>query len=780
MKKFYLITLLLMVCSFGAFAQETIIYGVVRDPDANEKIPGASISLGDTAMQVTDEDGKYRLSVQPGQHKVIVSFMGYQTEVKNINIKLGDIKQVNVNLIRSRNEMDVVVVTASQYEKKLSQETVSMDVLSKDLIKNTNSRDLGEALGKTPGVTIQDGQISIRGGSSYSYGVGTRTAVMVDGQGFTSADLGEAQLKMAPVENAAQVEVIKGASSVVYGSSALNGVVNVITAWPKGDKPETDVTFYAGAYTKPPLDTLRWWNARQPGYMGVFLNHKQKVKNFQYVLGGNIDMVQSYLQEADEYRGRVEFKTRYILKKRPNINFGVNALMMKETSGRFFLGQDLDSNAYRIQEGSEDRYVRTTVDPHFTFYNDNGHRFEFRFRYLNVWRRGNGDDINASSNNFDFQNKYQYSWKKHLVITTGLPFAFGRSKSNLYTGLRLNYNGAAYVQVDGIYKDLIVNFGVRYEINSVDTIFETTIPVFRTGLSYKAGKASFFRFSWGQGYRLPSIAERFISNEFVSGLVWIVPTPDLVAEKSWNAEFGFKQGFGVRNWNALFDVALFWQEYKDFVEYQVGTHPNYFDGDTNKIFPDQGPTVFGMKPYNIENARIVGFETSIVSRGNIGDWTITSMIGYTYTYPGKLEDSTDRSIGEFFSDAFKYFAKRVPNSDTANILLFRSRHLMRGDLEIGYKNFAVGATVYYNGFPEKIPELIKFAASTIGGGPESYRRYVEDHIGDFYMDMRASYKFTDKVKFSLICKNLTNAFYYQRPGKVEPPRNITLQLSIVL
>jgi hypothetical protein len=216
------------------------------------------------------------------------------------------------------------------------------------------------------------------------------------------------------------------------------------------------------------------------------------------------------------------------------------------------------------------------------------------------------------------------------------------------------------------------------------------------------------------------------------------------------------------------------------VEYQLAFYPNDFNGMPIKPELPLDAQILGLKAFNVENARIFGWETSLVSKGNIGDFKITTLIGYTYTYPGNSDYSKQQAVGTFISNAFKYFAKRIPQSEDSLVLLFRSRHLVRGDIELGYKHISIGYSLGYNSFPEKIPQAFKAALIVVGGGAESFDNYINNHTGDLFMDARIAYEFSDKVKASVICKNLTNAFYYQRPGKVEPPRSITLQLSITL
>lgn len=769
MKKFLLLlNCICVLTTLSVTAQEAVLKGKVTESEDNEPLIGVTVVLETGEGTVTDDNGNYKLKTTAGAHTVTFKYISYADVVKKASLKQGD-NTTDIVMSPQGKELDYVVVSASQYEKNIAEETISMEVVDKDLMKNNNVTELGEAVDKSVGVQVMDGQISIRGGSSYSYGVGSRTAVMVDNMSMMSADLGEAQLKFTPIENAEQVEVIKGASSVVYGSSALNGVVNVITAWPTSEKPETEFTVFQGVYDNPKREETIWWvEDARPAFSGMFFNFRQKVKQLDVMAGANINYINSFLQESNEFRVRANFKTRYRSKKVEGLNFGVSGNIMRETSGRFFIAEDVDTNILRIGDGSFDRYIRTNIDPFIRYTNGKGSRHLLRMRYLNVFRFGNGDDPNASSNNFTGDYQYQKNWNDRFFLTTGLPLNFGFSQSNLYEGRRLNYSGALYAQ--GEYKSkngkLSLVAGLRYEINAVDTLFETSIPVFRSGLNYQIGKYTFLRTSFGQAYRLPSIGERFIDDEF--SILNIFPNPGLLPEKGWSYEFGVKQGIKISKWMGFFDFSVFWSEYEDFVEYKLGVYPP--EGEAPSL------DWLGLKPFNLSNARIAGFEGSIIGKGDIGPVQFRTLAGYTYTYPGNLDsDSTQQNVGTYLKNAAKAFTQRV-EGDTAvqSILNFRVRHLVKGDIEFTYKRVSLGYTIYYGSFPERIEELFFLAIPKL-------ESYVDKHKGgDAVMGLRTAYKVNDKFRVSFIVKNLTNHEYSLRPGKLDPPRNYTLQLSYKL
>jgi len=799
--------LLVLLLPFLAFSQEGILTGTITDSETGEPLIGATVMFSTSGVS-TDIDGKYRLKLPEGKHKVKFSFIGYESKTKEVEIENGITIRENVKLSLESHEHQTVVISASQYEKDVEEETVSVGVVSGDNLKDRNAQDVGQAISKTSGVLIQDGQVSIRGGSSYSYGVGSRTAVLVDGMGVMSADLGDAKLKFAPTENTEQVEVIKGSASVVYGSSALNGVVNVLTAWPKSDKPSHEITMFGMIYDKTPIEEQQWWSEFSTrGALGLSYLYDQKIGRTDVVVGTNIFRHQSYLEENDELRGRLSIKTRVHHKKKKGLNYGLNYTLMFEQNERFFLAMDLDTNAFRVADGSDDRYMTMNLDPHLHYADSLGNRHSADFRWLYTQRFGNGDDPDAISNQIIENYQYQKHWnwnreqlrvgipEHRVILTTGAPATFGVSSSNLYPGSRETYSGAVYLQ--GEYKLIWADGGatrraariksgntdtlravsliggVRYEILGVEDIFESGLPVFRTGLNVKFGRASFFRTSFGQSYRLPSVGERYITNDLFNTLR-IIANPELQPEKGWNLEFGLTQGVQISKWKAGIDAAFFWQQYKQFVEYRfvsAGTEPQLFQDDSLFV---------GLYPNNVENARVAGFEIGLTGSGMIGPIEIIPSLGYTYTYPINV-DSFGTNVGEYLNMMFADLGRRVPEERKGQILQFRSRHLFVGDLSVRWKKISIGASFYYGSYPEVIPETFGIAVGFLSGDFESFEKYEEAHIkGDWVFDVRAGYEITDKIKAGFIVKNVTNHYYSTRPSMPEPNRNYTLQLQVRL
>lgn len=140
-----------------------------------------------------------------------------------------------------------IVVTGTRTVKLLSDSPVLVEVVDGETIAKISQGTLAQALNYIPGVvvkrSVKDGyNIQMQGFD------GDHVLVLIDGQAIVSPTGSSADLDQIPASNIAQIEVIRGAASVMYGSSAMGGVINIITV--KSDEPlmriDYDISQYQG------------------------------------------------------------------------------------------------------------------------------------------------------------------------------------------------------------------------------------------------------------------------------------------------------------------------------------------------------------------------------------------------------------------------------------------------------------------------------------------------------------------------------------------------------
>lgn len=771
--KFYPL-LFLMIFPFVALAQNATIKGHITDTKTKESLPGVNVTISQTQGVTTDQNGNFVIQVNPGKVKLNYSFIGFTTLTKTYDLKAGDVITDNVTMTEESLVIEGVVVSAGKFEQKISDVTVSMAVLKPEMLESQNANDVTEALKKMPGLDINDGQPSIRGGSGYSYGAGSRVLLLVDDLPILTPDAGDAKWNFIPIENIAQIEVLKGASSALFGSSALNGVINVRTSFPK-DRPVTKFSINTGLYMNPQRKEMIWWGSARPGFSGINFLHSQKFGQVDLVVGANGYMFNSYRESEGENHGRVNVNFRYRDKKIEGLSYGINANYMYQDKTDFFLWQNADSGAWRQNPDavSRNQGFRVNADPYVMYFNKKGTRHSLRTRYFNASNVFKEDpDKNNSAQMVYGEYQFHKKIREKIDLTAGVLGSYAKSTAELF-GEHFSVNGSAYLQMDfQFWKKLNLSLGARAEYYRIDTTeteshyalstkdtFSLPIwPVFRAGINYPLFKYTFLRLSYGQGYRFPTIAEKYIKTSL--GTLNIFPNPDLKPETGWNAELGVKQGVKLGNWNGYLDVAGFWTEYSNMMEFTFGLYRQ--DTTVPASLKD-----LGFKSINVGHARITGIDLTFTGQGRLWKIPTTILIGYTYTDPVDLvTDST-------------YLANK---STADNILKYRYYNSVKGDVEFDLGMFLVGLTYVYTSNMINIDK--KFEGYLIDGwtntailpGLKEYRQ--EHNKGYHVLDLRVGFTPNEFSKINLLVKNVLNAEYMSRPGFIEAPRNIALQYAV--
>ena len=776
---------IITLCNLTLHSQNII--GVITDAQNNEELIGVNIILENGNGTSTDIFGKYTLKAIEGVQKVTFKYIGYQDIVKEISLVKGENKTINIALKSSSEQLSMVVISAGRFEQKIEEITVSMEVLKPSLIENKNTTQIETAMDQIPGVNITDGQANIRGGSGWSYGAGTRVLVMVDDMPLISGDAGQAQWSLIATENINQIEIIKGASSALYGSSALNGVINVRTAFPSQtdiDKNKllgyTKVNMHFGLIDKAERNELNWNGDKRRAFKGIEFLQAMKFNNLDLSIGGNIFKDDGYRMGEILDRKRFNISSTYKSKKVEGLSYGINSNFLSQSSGNTIIWNGLDSAYIPLGENISRTEGNTyNIDPFITYIKGNN-RHSLRTRYLSVTKNNLTDGIDVGQSNSANNYYSDYQWQKNiekykLRITIGTTNEKVNANSDLFNGKNYKINNSLYSQLDKKWNRFNISLGGRYEMfrlysedkqvingDSVNYI-SAGKPVFRTGINYQADKATYLRASWGQGYRFPSMAELFISTN-QSGLE-IYPNAELKPESGWSSEIGLKQGIKSGKWMGYIDIAMFIQQYDDMMEFSFGQWGT-------------GANALGFKSVNVGSTQISGLELSISGQGKINSKLVINVIGgYTYMNPISLD------LDYVYAETTNGFGLTYRNSGSdSTILKYRYKHIAKADVEIVYKAISIGGSMRYNSFMKNIDYIFSFfganeytAQDRIPGLNDAREKFKD---GDLIIDLRAGYQVTKTARLGLIVNNLLNTEYMSRPANMMPPRTFAMQLAL--
>ncbi len=791
----FLLALFPILYTVPLHAQSTgVLKGTVTDAANNQAIPGANIySASDNMMGSTsDMDGKYELRLSIGEHKIICSFISMKSDTFFVLIDSVKDTEHNILLESTITQLQTMVVSAGRYEQKLEEITVSMEVIKPTLIENKNATNIKGVLEQTPGLNILDGEPQIRGGSGFNFGIGSRVAILIDGLPALAGDGGRPEWNFIPVENVEQIEVIKGASSVTYGSSALSGSINIRTAYPK-DKPLTKVTIYSGIYDSPSVKGAKWWTGTA-NFSGASFLHSQKYGQLDLVIGGmeiydhgfigppgyhpNLgsfnDTISIGENDVSEKTGRLNFNLRYRPKNILGLNYGINGNFMRSSNNTSLIWGNDSSGIYRAfpHTMTFQRQTMLYIDPFINYATNGGFKHSLRARYFYTKNDVEGNPSNETDVLYsEYQVIKELKSLRGLNITGGVIMNLVDSRSGISTDKIKPKNNlqnlATYIQLDKkLWKVLNASIGFRYESFKMNDEKAVGKPIFRSGLNLKLAKASFLRYSYGQGYRFPSITEKYIETKFV--VFPIFANPDLQPESSWNTEIGFKQGFKQNRFVGYIDVAIFWQEYDNTIEFTLGVW------DKNKDQFGNDSTSTGFKYINTGDTRVRGFEVSVNGTGKIlKEFKVDILGGYTYVLPQAVNPNE-----VFFVDSNPSEMTYVSSGtdSTNNILKYRFQHIAKIDVQLTYKIFSIGGSWRYYSFVQNIDRSFHEFESTMKSGIIEYRK--NNNNGTQIIDARIGVNVTKQLKFAIVVNNVFNLSYSLRALKIESPRTFALQISL--
>lgn len=757
----FFMLLILFELNQQLLAQTLTIKARVVNEQNFKAIEGASVVLDKVQKTTTDDNGFFTLVTTPGKHQIKITAVGYRSYETIVNEDAKALLELQILLEPFFNQLNQVVVSGSRSEKTVAREVSSINVIQPYLISNTNATDLSEVLNRVPGVNVVEGQPTIRGGTGFSYNTGSRVTVLLDDMPLLGGDLADARWNFLPIESAEQIEVIKGSGSVLYGSSALNGTINVRTGWPTA-KPQTKFQFYSGMLDNPQRKEIIWWDRTvKPFTTGGFYSHKQRWGKFDLVTCGNFNLVRSHLYLADNYRGRNYLKTRYRFNNR--LSAGVNANIMFEESGRYFLWQNADSGALKPYNNYivDDFYRITSIDPHLEYKTDKiSHHLKFRFyqikRFVDKVLFPKDNDAIANVYAMDYNVKAKVT--RFLNVTAGTYNTTYWAVGNVYKGEFGGFTAAAYTEAEFNYKRWSLVAGGRYEVNSLLQQPEPTGLLKRFGINFMATSTTFLRANYSEGYRFPTIGEKFVEDR--ASDLNIYPNQNLVSERGFTAEIGVQQGFKIGNFVGSVDLAFFNQEFDSMIEFRFGQW----------VRPP--PFVIGFKAFNIGQTRAAGAEITLTGEGRIGDVLIRTLSGYTYSMPVNLSTNPElQDWGNYLSFATGNFGT-LDSASKVPILPYRNRKVGKVDVEATYKKVSLGYGLFYYSIYEKVDDFILF----LPGVRDFFKRAG---TGDWIHNIRFAYLVNENTRISFIVNNLTNREYATRPGRMDPPRSFNVQLRVM-
>jgi TonB-dependent receptor len=248
-----------LMCGVPLFGQNGFIRGKIADGDTGEGLYGATVMKQGTSFGVVaDFDGNYSLSLAPGLHTIVLTFISYQTQtIQNVEVRAGAVTRLDFILKPVVSELEEVVVTGQALkDSELGITTFQrrspnvVDGISNQSFRRTGDRDLASAMGRVTGVSVQSGKFVYVRGLGDRYTRTTLNSMTIPG---LDPDRNDVQIDIFPTSVLENVIVYKTFSPNLPGDFT-GGIVDVETK----NFPEIKTTsFSLGFRYNPDMNLVR-------------------------------------------------------------------------------------------------------------------------------------------------------------------------------------------------------------------------------------------------------------------------------------------------------------------------------------------------------------------------------------------------------------------------------------------------------------------------------------------------------------------------------------------
>ncbi|MBR5850267.1 MAG: TonB-dependent receptor [Alistipes sp.] len=558
MKQIFL-TLLLATLAVSVTAQhhtksDIHLFGHIIDSKTRQHIPYATVILEGTLIgTTTDASGHYLFENLPeGDYTVEVGTLGYHPAHQTVCLHKRGMTELNFEIQEAVVALDQVVVSANRSETLKREAPSLVNVLDDDLFTRVASSSLSGGLSYQPGVRIESTcqncgfpQVRINGLD------GRYSQILIDSHPLFSALTGVYGLEQIPANMIERVEVLRGGSSALYGSSAIGGTINVITKEPTRSMAELShmITSLGCSNAFDNTSTLNASLLSESGKSAIAIFGQSRTSSgydangdgFTELLTQNSEALgmRAYFRTSSYSRITAQYhRIKDFRRGGDHLNLPPHEAMTCEQADH-----TIDGGSLSFDWSAPDRSNR--ISTYFSFQNTARQSYYGAGQDPNAY--GATDDLTAGGG-----LQYVHTFKRLLFLPAELTLGLEYSHNNLHdtsigyaidTRQRADIYGS-YFQNEWKNKRWSILIGGRLDKhNLVDN------PIFspRINLRYNPNEELSLRLSYAGGYRAPQAYDEDLHIAIVGGERTRIRLADNLCEErstSWSASAEWYHTFG--------------------------------------------------------------------------------------------------------------------------------------------------------------------------------------------------------------------------------------------
>ena len=554
------ISILCILISTISFAQTTM-KGRITSED--QVLQGANIVLKNTKYAtIARPDGSYNIeNINPGNYEVLVSYIGFKSQKKNI--KVTDSIEIILNFdLKNSHELDEVVITGTLKAVSRLESPVPVEVYKPTFFKKNPTANIFEALQNVNGVRPQLNCNVCNTGDIHINGLeGPYTLVLIDGMPFVSGLSTVYGLSGIPNSLLERIEIVKGPASSLYGSEAVGGLINIITK-----NPKNAAAFSADAFA------TGW------GELNFDLGFKANIgKNTSLLTGVNYFNYSNPIDNNNDNFTDVTLQDRISVFQKWNFNRKNNKLF--SMAGRFFYedrwggemqwekkyrggnevyGESIYTKRWELL-GAYELPVKEKMLFSFSYTDHDQNSVYGAIPYLAKQRIGFGQlTLDKKINNHD------------ILLGTALRYQYYDDNTTATVNEDINWIPSVFVQDEiNLAEKHKLLLGARYDYNSNHGSIFTP----RLAYKWKINENNILRFNTGTGFRIVNLFTE--EHAALTGSRDVIVLEELKPERSYNVNLNYLTKFYSENGNFIgLETSAWYTHFANSIIPDYDTNPN--------------------------------------------------------------------------------------------------------------------------------------------------------------------------------------------------------------
>ena len=277
------IGLVLLGLFFVDSIQAQSVQGTIVDKTDKKPLHGVTITMSNNKLgTLTDSLGVFSIKkIATGTLKMSIHYTGYENIDTLIQIQGMGVQLLHFELAPVEKELEeVIIVASSRTNSRIEDLPTKVEVLGSEEVHEENGikpGNIASLLGDIAGIQIQQTNAATGNADMRIQGLqGKYTQILRDGMPLFGGYAGSFSILQIPPLDLQQIELVKGASSTLYGGGAIAGMLNLISKKPKLNKPETSVTLNASSTNEQNINVFSSRRTKQFGYTIFAGNTTQK------------------------------------------------------------------------------------------------------------------------------------------------------------------------------------------------------------------------------------------------------------------------------------------------------------------------------------------------------------------------------------------------------------------------------------------------------------------------------------------------------------------------